>query len=191
MIFLSDGERALQDRQSEYLPENTICILDLFHVLERLWKVAWCFFDERAQKRQAHQWVEERLKRLLEGRVASVIRGIRYQATQYGLRGQRRKTVKEAADYFERNRDRMKYDEYLAAGYPIGSGVVEGACRHLVKDRMERSGMRWLPSERTGDARPESDLPQWGVERLLEIPCGARRSTALRQNTHHRMRKIQ
>ena len=40
----------------------------------------------------------------------------------------------------------MKYDEYLAAGYPIGSGVVEGACRHLVKDRMERSGMRWLPS---------------------------------------------
>ncbi len=146
VIFLSDGERALQDRQSEYLPENTICILDLFHVLERLWKVAWCFFDERAQKRQAHQWVEERLKRLLEGRVASVIRGIRYQATQYGLRGQRRKTVKEAADYFERNRDRMKYDEYLAAGYPIGSGVVEGACRHLVKDRMERSGMRWLPS---------------------------------------------
>ena len=146
VIFLSDGERALQDRQSEYLPENTICILDLFHVLERLWKVAWCFFDERTQKRQAHQWVEERLKRLLEGKVASVIRGIRYQATQHDLRGQRGKTVKEAADYFDRNRDRMKYDEYLAAGYPIGSGVVEGACRHLVKDRMERSGMRWLPS---------------------------------------------
>jgi hypothetical protein len=146
VIFLSDGERALQDRQSEYLPENTICILDLFHVLERLWKVAWCFFDERTQKRRAHQWVEERLKRLLEGKAASVIRGIRYQATQQGLTGQRRKTVKEAADYFERNRDRMKYDEYLATGYPIGSGVVEGACRHLVKDRMERSGMRCLPS---------------------------------------------
>ena len=51
VIFLSDGERALHDRQSEYLPENTICILDLFHVLERLWKVAWCFFEERTQKR--------------------------------------------------------------------------------------------------------------------------------------------
>jgi len=146
VIFLSDGERALQDRQSEYLPENTICILDLFHVLERLWKVAWCLFDERTQKRQAYQWVEERLKRLLEGKVASVIRGIRYQATQHELRGQRRTTVEEAASYFERNQDRMKYDEYLAAGYPIGSGVVEGACRHLVKDRMERSGMRWIPS---------------------------------------------
>jgi hypothetical protein len=146
VVFLSDGERALHDRQSEYLPENTICILDLFHVMERLWKVAWCLFDERTQKHEAYQWVEERLKRLLEGKVASVIRGIRYQATQYGSKGQRKKTVHEAADYFKRNRDRMKYDKYLAAGYPIGSGVVEGACRHLVKDRMERSGMRWLRS---------------------------------------------
>jgi hypothetical protein len=146
VIFLSDGEQALHDRQGEYLPEGTICILDLFHVLERLWKVAWCLFDEKAQKRAAHQWVEERLKRLLEGKVDSVIRGLRYQATQHGLKGPKRKTVRDAADYFERNRDRMKYDEYLAAGYPIGSGVVEGACRHLVKDRLERTGMRWLPS---------------------------------------------
>ena len=111
-----------------------------------LWKVAWCFFDERTQKHKAHQWVEERLRRLLEGKVDAVIRGMRYQATQRGLKGQERKTVRGAAEYFERNRDRMKYDEYLAAGYPIGSGVVEGACRHLVKDRMERTGMRWLPS---------------------------------------------
>ena len=146
VIFLSDGERALHDRQSEYLPENTVCILDLFHVMERLWKAAWCFFDERTQRHEAHQWVEERLKRLLEGKADAVIRGMRYQATQRGLKGQKRKTVREAAAYFERNRDRMKYDEYLAAGYPIGSGVVEGACRHLVKDRMERTGMRWLPS---------------------------------------------
>jgi hypothetical protein len=146
VIFLSDGERALHDRQGEYLPEDTVCILDLFHVMERLWKVAWCLFEEKTQKREAHQWVEERLKRLLEGEVDSVIRGMRYQATQRGLKGQRRKSVEDAAEYLEGNRDRMKYDEYLAAGYPIGSGVVEGACRHLVKDRMERTGMRWLPS---------------------------------------------
>jgi hypothetical protein len=146
VIFLSDGERALHDRQSEYLPENTVCILDLFPVMERLWKVAWCLFEEKTQKREAHQWVEERLKRLLEGKVDAVIRGMRYQATQRGLKGQKRKPVQDAAEYLERNRDRMKYDEYLASGYPIGSGVVEGACRHLVKDRMERTGMRWLPS---------------------------------------------
>ena len=52
--------------------------------------------------------------------------------------------MREAAAYFERNRDRMKYDEYLKAGYPIGSGVVEGACRHLVKDRMERLECSWI-----------------------------------------------
>jgi hypothetical protein len=146
VIFLSDGERALHDRQAEYLPEGTVCILDLFHVMERLWKAAWCFFDEGAQKREAHRWVGERLRRLLEGKADSVIRGLRSQATRRGLTGPEKKTVREAAAYFERNRDRMKYDEYLAAGYPIGSGVVEGACRHLVKDRMERTGMRWLPS---------------------------------------------
>src|SRR6266567_2820021 len=63
VIFLSDGERALHDRQSEYLPEDTICILDLFHVLERLCKEAWCLFDEKTEKRAAHQCVEERLPR--------------------------------------------------------------------------------------------------------------------------------
>src|SRR4029079_7757773 len=73
VIFLSDGERALHDRQGEYLPEDAIYILDLFHVMERLWKVAWCFFEEGTQKREAHWWVEERLKRLLEGKAGAVI----------------------------------------------------------------------------------------------------------------------
>ena len=58
VIFLSDGERALHDRQGEYLPENTICILDLFHVMERLWKVAWCFFEERPRSARRIEWVE-------------------------------------------------------------------------------------------------------------------------------------
>src|SRR3954471_22852496 len=96
VIFLSDGERALHARQSEYLPEDTVCILDLFPVMERLWKAAWCFFDEKTQKHAAHQWVEERLQRLLEGKVDAVIRGMRYQATQGGLKGPKRKTVVDA-----------------------------------------------------------------------------------------------
>jgi hypothetical protein len=145
LIFLSDGERALHDRQGEYLPEGAICILDLFHVLERLWKAAWCFFDESTQKPEAHEWVEKELRMLLEGKVRYVVGGLRQMMTKRELKGARRKTVREVTGYFERNRARMKYDEYLAAGYPIGSGVVEGACRHLVKDRMERTGMRWHP----------------------------------------------
>ena len=145
LIFLSDGERALHDRQSEYLPENVICILDLFHVLERLWKAAWCFFEESTQKKEAHQWVEKELRMLLEGKVRSVVAGLRQMMTKRDLKGTRRKTIREVTGYFERNQARMKYDEYLAAGYPIGSGVAEGACRHLVKDRLERTGMRWHP----------------------------------------------
>ncbi len=75
LIFLSDGERELHDRQGEYLPEEAICILDLFHVMERLWKAAWCFFDESTQKREAQEWVEKELRMLLEGKVRYVVGG--------------------------------------------------------------------------------------------------------------------
>jgi hypothetical protein len=87
--------------------------------------------------------VEERLRDLLEGRVDAVIEGVRRRMTREGLRGSKRKVVRSAIAYLKNNREHMKYDEYLAAGYPIGSGVAEGACRHLVKDRMEQTGMRW------------------------------------------------
>lgn len=145
VVFLSDGERALHDRQDEYLPENVTCILDLYHVLEKLWKAAWCFFDEATQKPEAHQWVEKELRMLLEGKVRYVISGLRQMMTKRELKGAKRKAVCEVANYLARNRTRMRYDDYLAKGYPIGSGVVEGACRHLVKDRLERAGMRWRP----------------------------------------------
>jgi hypothetical protein len=145
LVFLSDGERALHDRQGEYLPEEGICILDLFHVMERLWKAAWCFFEEASEKHEAQRWVEKELRMLLEGKVRYVISGLRQMMTKRGLKGARRKTIVEVTGYLRRNQARMKYDEYLAKGYPIGSGVVEGACRHLVKDRLERTGMRWRP----------------------------------------------
>lgn len=145
VVFLSDGERALHDRQGEYLPEGVTCVLDLLHVMERLWKVAWCLFEEGTQKAQAERWVEDRLRMLLEGKVGSVVGGLRQTLTKRKLRGSRRKMFREVIGYFDRNRSRMRYDEYLAAGYPIGSGVIEGACRHLVKDRLERAGMRWIP----------------------------------------------
>src|SRR5262249_2081626 len=150
----------------------------------------WCFFEEGTQKREAHQWVEERLKRLLEGKVDSVIWGLRYQATQRGLKGAKRKIVRDAAAYLEGNRARMKYDEYLAAGYPIGSGVVEGACRHLVKDRMERTGMRWLPSGAQAmlDLRATYLNGEWDA---LDLPRGSGRRTPLWRNTASWLTAIQ
>ena len=83
------------------------------------------------------------MQQLLEGKVGYVIGGLRQMATKHGLKGTKRKVVLEAAQYYENNREHMKYDEYLAAGYPVGSGVAEGACRHLAKDRLEQTGMRW------------------------------------------------
>src|SRR5256884_7078117 len=72
-------------------------------------------------------------------------------ATKRKLKGQRRATVLAVAAYYYRNRARMRYDAYLRKGYPIASGSVEGACKNLVKDRMERSGMRWtLPMAEAG-----------------------------------------
>src|SRR6266508_6874564 len=64
-------------------------------------------------------------------------------ATKHGLAGARKKTITKVCAYLEANLERMRYDEYLREGYPIASGVVEGACRHLVKDRLERAGMHW------------------------------------------------
>jgi hypothetical protein len=140
VICLLDGERALWEAQRVYFPE-AVGILDLFHVLERLWAVAHCFHEEGSD--EAKQFVEYRLRDLLQGRVGYVISGLRKRLRTEKLGGQRRKVVRAAVEYLANNREHLRYDEYLAAGYPIGSGVAEGACRHLVKDRLEQTGMRW------------------------------------------------
>jgi hypothetical protein len=140
VVCLLDGERALWDAQEVYFPK-AVGILDLFHVLERLWAVAHCFHTEGSE--EARQFVEERLRDLLQGRVSYVIAGLRRRLTRGKLSGPKRKVVKAAVEYLANNRGHMRYDAYLAAGYPIGSGVAEGACRHLVKDRLEQTGMRW------------------------------------------------
>jgi hypothetical protein len=140
VICLMDGERALWDAQAVYFPE-AVGVLDLFHVLERLWAVAHCFHKEGSD--EAKVFVERRLRDLLQGRVGYVISGLRRRLKAEKLSGQRRKVVRSALEYLGNNKAHMRYDEYLAEGYPIGSGVAEGACRHLVKDRMEQTGMRW------------------------------------------------
>jgi hypothetical protein len=75
--------------------------------------------------------------------VEGVIRALRRLAGVRGLKRAKKKALDRICGYLHKNRRRMRYDEYLRAGYPIASGVIEGACRHLVKDRMERAGMHW------------------------------------------------
>lgn len=143
-VALCDGERALQKRILPALRgvvPTVLLILDLMHALEKLWKVAHCLYPEGSE--EATAWVKERTLRLLKGEVIQVVKGMRHSATRRGLSGTKRETVDRVAKYLRRNRDYMKYDEYLEKGLPIASGCVEGACKNLIKDRMERSGMRW------------------------------------------------
>ena len=141
-IVVTDGERALQRKVTATFERITL-ILDLLHVLEKLWAVSYVFHPEGSP--EACQFVRERILRILRGEVSQVVKGLRQMATKHKLRGQRQRTVRNVAAYYYRNRSRMRYDFYLQNGYPIASGSVEGACKNLVKDRMERSGMRWTP----------------------------------------------
>lgn len=138
-VALTDGERALQILVKKQL--QVLLILDLLHVLEKLWKTAYVFHAEGSP--EAEHWVRVRTLRILRGGVSQLVKGLRQSATKRRLRGGKRKTVLGVAGYLYRNRTRMRYDQYLAMGLPIASGAVEGACKNLIKDRMERSGMRW------------------------------------------------
>lgn len=140
VVAVMDGEKALWEVLTFFLP-CVVGILDIFHVIERLWNAAHVFHAEGSTA--AEEFVTKRLRMLLEGKVGGVIGGLRQMLTKHDLPVAKRKMLNTVIGYFENNRDHMRYDEYLAAGYPIGSGVAEGACRHLVKDRMEQTGMRW------------------------------------------------
>jgi hypothetical protein len=144
MVHLGDGQEALWQARREHLPQRHMTdILDLLHVTPRLWQAAHVFYPEGSAAAEA--FARERIVRVLRGEVAGVVQGLRRMGTLWGLKGAQQKTLAQVCAYLSKNRERMRYDEYLAKGYPIASGVIEGACRHLVKDRMERAGMHWTP----------------------------------------------
>jgi hypothetical protein len=139
-VALTDGAEALQTRVASQFPDFTR-ILDFIHVDEYLWKAANALLGETAKERTA--WVEERTLQLLEGQTEAVIADLRKSASECKTRSLAATTLTAVAAYYERNQAWMRYNQYLARGWPIASGVIEGACRHLVKDRCEQSGMRW------------------------------------------------
>jgi hypothetical protein len=117
-------------------------VLDIIHVIEYLWKAAYVFHDDGTE--EAERWVEQRLLALLQGRSAGEIaKDIRRCADRYDLSAEARKVIADCTRYLVNNRRILHYDRALAEGLPIGTGVIEGACRYLVKDRMARTGARW------------------------------------------------
>ncbi len=142
LVVLMDGQESLWETIKLHVTfgARTVPILDILHALAYVWEAAALFEQDDLARRK---FTRERLLRILGGEVRGVIRGLRLMGTQRKLKGDKLKSLQRICGYLEKNADRMRYDEYLRRGYPIATGVIEGACRHLVKDRMERSGMRW------------------------------------------------
>jgi hypothetical protein len=174
VVCVMDGERALWKMLAAWLT-GIICVLDIFHVLERIWQAAHCFHPEGSD--EAREFVNQRLRRILQGDVGYVVGGLKQMATKHKLRGAKLKTLQAAIGYLRNNRRFMRYDTYLAAGYPIGSGVAEGACRHLVKDRMERTGMRWVvpTAQAMLDLRAVHASDKWEEFQRYRIEAESRR----------------
>ena len=142
IVNLMDGdERFPQERKRHVINGVQVDILDLLHVTPRLWKVAGLF--ARPDSKEAEQQVRAWLLKILRGQLKAVLRDMRAKGKEAGLSGNKKKELNKARKYLWKRRKQMRYHEYLKAGYPIASGVIEGACRHYVKDRMERTGMSW------------------------------------------------
>lgn len=125
-------------RREGYRPR---IVLDFLHVAERVWKAGRDFHAEDSPDLEA--WVTPRLLGILRGRASHVAAGMRRSATRQGLAAEARAGVDGCANYLLKYAPYLRYDRALQEGLPIGTGVIEGACRHLVKDRMDRTGARW------------------------------------------------
>jgi hypothetical protein len=145
VILLMDGQHSLWDAGLQYLPQDTETltdILDLLHATGYLWEAAHLFHPKGSAA--ARGFAKAQIRRILHGEVNAVIHSLRWQGTHHRLKGKRLETLEGICGYLRNNAHRMAYDVYLEHGFPIASGVIEGACRCVVKDRMERSGMRWI-----------------------------------------------
>lgn len=139
-VALCDGCEALQSRLAAQFPAFTQ-ILDFIHANEYLWDVANSLLGETNTQRT--DWMITHTRQLLSGHTQHLIADFRQLAQEAHTTAAQRAQLTKTANYFERNLPYMDYPTYLARGWPIASGVIEGACRHFVKDRCELSGMRW------------------------------------------------
>ncbi|HZL03892.1 MAG TPA: ISKra4 family transposase, partial [Coriobacteriia bacterium] len=143
-IALVDGNNHQIDRiraQAAAREIDVTIVIDFVHVIEYLWRAAWSFHDEGAPA--AETWVRDQAHAVLAGRSKQVAAAIRRKATRDGLEAARRANADICATYLVNKAPYLDYPTALAAGWPIATGVIEGACRHLVKDRMDLTGARW------------------------------------------------
>jgi hypothetical protein len=143
VVVVDGGEQQLSDILDiarSYQARITL-VLDLIHVLEYLWKAAHCFHP--VGSKPAEKWVKEKALQVLHGAAESVAVDLRRDATRNQLSQKKRQPVDKCANYLDKYSVMIEYDSFLSDGLPIASGVIEGACRHLIKDRLDRTGARW------------------------------------------------
>jgi len=157
-IYLMDGEKALWDTAVENsLGNKQVEILDILHAASYIWMASKALHPYQHNKDSLLDgFVKSNMEKVLQSEVKEVIKDFRALAASKKRSSKALEKIEKACVYLENHANRMKYHEYLANGYPIASGVIEGACRYVVKDRMERTGMRWVMS---------------GAEAMLNLRC--------------------
>lgn len=145
LVLVDGAERQLAQIQAEAQRMGwlIVIIVDFIHVLSYLWKAAKALCKTTASQSDVREFVGTFAKLLLEGKAKALASSIERQAKARKLSKSGQKVVASCVRYLRNNAQHLKYDEYLAKGYPIATGVIEGACRHLVKDRMAITGARW------------------------------------------------
>jgi hypothetical protein len=143
LVVLLDGALGLWSLAPKLFKpwKRVTFVLDIMHVVGYLWSAANALFGE--QSKAGQHWVQQKLTELLRGRVGYVIGSLRQILTKRQLRKSVRETLTKVITCFHNHRRWMQYDVYLAAGLPVGTGVVESACGSVVKHRMEGEGKRW------------------------------------------------
>jgi hypothetical protein len=146
LICVMDGAKCLWTYAEDIFKsiKNKVLILDIIHVLEYIWLMAHVKYEDKPA--EAKQYVYDKLMLILQGKVASYILELQNELQSGSWKESHQKTFKKVMTYLKNHRSYMRYHEYLAQGYPIGSGVVESACSHVVKNRMELPGARWSVS---------------------------------------------
>ena len=144
-IALADGDiyqLGLIQAQAAARGVTVTVLVDFIHVLEYLWKAAWCFHSPRDPAME--DWVTAQALDILHGRVPEVTARIRRLAEDHPPQGsEHAKIIRKTLHYLDAKQPYMDYPRALASGWPIATGVIEGACRHLVQDRMAITGARW------------------------------------------------
>ena len=153
LVVVMDGQEALWNAGKQHFSGNTVEILDLLHATGYVRKAAALFYSDAGHQEMFAKFA---IGYLLRGEVATVLSILDIWGDEAKLAGNRKEELRVIRGYLRNNAERMRYDEYLAAGYPIASGVIEGACRYVIKDRMERTGMRWSMT---------------GAQTMLELRC--------------------